>query len=39
MGKRFTLRAKCSPQAAKTRSLEEMLENAKNSGIKTTAVT
>jgi DNA polymerase-3 subunit gamma/tau len=38
-GKRFTLRARCSAQAAKPRTLEELLENAKNSGIPTTAVT
>ena len=39
MGRRFTLRAKCSPQAARPQTLEEMLKRAENSGIKTTAVT
>jgi DNA polymerase-3 subunit gamma/tau len=39
MGKRYALRAKCSPQAAKPQTLEEMLKRAENSGIKTTAVT
>lgn len=38
-GKRYAIRAKCSQAAAKPRPIEELLENAKNSGIKTTAVT
>ncbi len=38
-GKRYVIRAKCSAAAAKPRAVEEMLEKAKNSGIKTTAVT
>lgn len=38
-GKRYAIRAKCSKAAARTRTVEEMLENAKNSGIKTTSVT
>ena len=38
LGKRYAVRAKCSAAAAKPRPLEEMLEQAKNSGIKTTAV-
>lgn len=39
MGKRYVIRAKCSATAVKPRTVEEMLEKAKNSGIKTTAVT
>ncbi len=39
LGKRYVIRAKCSAAAAKPRPVEEMLEKAKNSGIKTTAVT
>lgn len=39
-GKRYAIRAKCSQQAAeKPRTVEEMLDKAKNSGIKTTSVT
>lgn len=39
LGKRYVIRAKCSAAAAKPRPVEEMLEKAKSSGIKTTAVT
>ncbi|MBQ7002359.1 MAG: DNA polymerase III subunit gamma/tau [Oscillospiraceae bacterium] len=39
LGKRYAIRARCSAAAAKPRPVEEMLEKAKNSGIKTTAVT
>jgi hypothetical protein len=39
MGSRYALRVKCSAAAAKPRTIEEMLEKAKNSGIPTTAVT
>lgn len=39
LGKRCVIRAKCSAAAAKPRAVEDMLEKAKNSGIKTTAVT
>lgn len=39
MGRRFAIRAKCDAAAVKPRAVEEMLEKAKNSGIKTTAVT
>ena len=39
MGKRYVIRAKCSATAVRPRTVEEMLEKAKNSGIKTTAVT
>ena len=38
MGKRYAIRAKCTA-TAKPKPVEEMLSNAKNSGIKTTAVT
>jgi len=38
-GKRYVLRAKCSQEAVTPRPIEEMMERAKNSGIKTTAVT
>lgn len=39
MGKRYAIRARCSQAAARKRPIEEMLEQAKNSGISTTAVT
>ncbi len=39
LGKRYVIRAKCSAAASKPRPVQEMLEKAKNSGIKTTAVT
>ncbi len=39
MGKRYVIRAKCSAAAAKPRPVQEMLEKARSSGIKTTAVT
>ncbi len=39
LGKRYVIRAKCSAAAAKPRPVEEMLEKARNSGIKTSAVT
>lgn len=39
MGKRYVVRAKCSAAAAKPRAVDALLEKAKNSGIKTTAVT
>lgn len=38
-GKRYVIRAKCSQAAVRPNASEEMLEKAKNSGIKTTAVT
>ncbi|MDE6003811.1 MAG: DNA polymerase III subunit gamma/tau [Oscillospiraceae bacterium] len=38
MGKRYAIRAKCSPEAVKPQTVQEMLERAKNSGIPTTAV-
>ncbi|MDE5737296.1 MAG: DNA polymerase III subunit gamma/tau [Oscillospiraceae bacterium] len=38
MGKRYAVRAKCSPEAVKIQTVQEMLEHAKNSGIPTTAV-
>lgn len=38
MGKRYAVRAKCSPEAVKPQPVQEMLERAKNSGIPTTAV-
>ena len=38
MGRRYAIRARCSQTAAKQRPIEEMLEQAKNSGIPTTAV-
>ncbi|MBQ9696103.1 MAG: DNA polymerase III subunit gamma/tau [Oscillospiraceae bacterium] len=38
LGRRFVIRAKCSQAATQQRPLEEMLERARNSGIKTTAV-
>jgi DNA polymerase-3 subunit gamma/tau len=39
MGSRFVIRAKCSAAASRPRPVQEMLEKAQNSGIKTTAVT
>ncbi|HAJ96279.1 MAG TPA: DNA polymerase III subunit gamma/tau [Ruminococcus sp.] len=39
LGKRFAIRAKCSNAAAQRNPAREMIEQAKNSGIKTTAVT
>lgn len=39
MGRRYVIRVKCSAAAVKPRTVEEMLEKAQNSGIKTTAVT
>lgn len=38
MGRRYVIRAKCSPEAVKPQPVHEMLERAKNSGIPTTAV-
>ena len=38
MGKRFVIRAKCSPEAVKPRPVEEMIERAKNSGLQTTVI-
>ena len=38
MGKRYAVLAKCSPEAVKPQIVQEMLEQAKNSGIPTTAV-
>ena len=38
MGKRFVIRAKCSPEAVKPRPVEEMIERAKNSGLPTTVI-
>ncbi len=37
-GKQFTIRAKCSPEALKSRPIEEMIQRAKNSGVSTTAI-
>lgn len=39
MGRRYAVRAKCSQDAVKPQTVEEMLERAKSSGIPTTAVT
>ncbi len=39
MGKRYVIRAKCTADAAQPSAVQEMLEKAKSSGIKTTAVT
>ncbi len=39
MGKPYVVRAKCSAEAVKPRPIEELLKNAKNSGIPTNAVT
>ena len=38
MGKRYAIRARCSQAAAQPRPIEDMLKQAKNSGIPTTAV-
>ena len=38
MGRRYAIRARCSQTAAQQRPIEEMLKQAKNSGIPTTAV-
>ncbi len=37
-GRRFVIQAKCSAEAIKPRTVEEMIERAKNSGIATTAI-
>ena len=39
MGKRYAIRARCTAAATDPNTAEELLEKAKNSGIKTTAVT
>lgn len=38
MGRRYTIRAKCAPDAQQAPGVQDLLEKAKTSGIKTTAV-